>query len=100
MDLVLLASIGAVSKHAADVAHHDRRLRHRPRQRDHIGELRMVAPGIERQPVRGELRHPGADFGPGVHMGRRIGSAVADGRVGIVADRIAHAREPAAAGAD
>jgi hypothetical protein len=45
-------------------------MRHRPRQRDHIGELRMVAPGIERQPVRGELRHPGVDFGPGVHMGR------------------------------
>jgi hypothetical protein len=30
MDFVPLAGISAVAKHVADVAHHDRRLRHRP----------------------------------------------------------------------
>jgi hypothetical protein len=58
------AAACAVAKHAADVAHHDRRLWHCPRQRGHIGELRMVAPGVEHQPVRGETCHPGPDFGP------------------------------------
>ena len=54
------------------------------------GKFTMDAtpPSIERQPVRGEPRHPGADFVSGVHMGRRLGPAIADGRVGIVADRI------------
>src|SRR6516164_3532617 len=100
MDIVLLAGISAVAKHAADVAHHDRRLRYRARQRDHISELWMVTPGVKHEPVRGKPRHPGADFGPSVHMGRRVRPAVADGRIGIVADRIADARKPAAAGAD
>src|SRR6202030_1269580 len=58
------------------------------------------APAVARQPVRGESRHPGADFGPGVDMGRRVRPAVADSRVSIVADRIAYARKPAAAGTD
>src|SRR5215467_12757789 len=35
VDFVLFAGIGAVAKHAADVAHNDRHLRHRARQRDH-----------------------------------------------------------------
>ena len=38
----------------------------------HRLDLVMVAPGIEHQPVRSKPRHPGADFGPGVHMGRRV----------------------------
>ena len=73
VDFVLLTGISAVAKHATDVAHHDGRLRHRARQRDHIGELRMIAPGVERQPVRGEPRHTGADVGPRVDMGAESG---------------------------
>ena len=71
-----------------------------PRQLDHVGQLRVEHPGIQRQPQRRQLRQPGAELRPRVQPRRHVGRAVADDRIGVPATRVAHAAEPPAAGAD
>ena len=62
--LVALAGVGAVAEHAADMPHDDRGRRKGPRQVDHIGELRMIEPGVEAEPERAEPRQAGAEIRP------------------------------------
>src|SRR4029450_3035575 len=53
--LVALALVAAEPDRATDMVEHDRRARESARKVDHIGELRVVDPGVEAQPQRSEL---------------------------------------------
>ena len=71
-----------------------------PRQVDDVRHLRMEPPRIQRQPQRRQPRHPGAEIRTQIKPRLDVRRAVADHRIGVIPGRVAHATEPAAAGAD
>ena len=96
--LVAPAGIGAVAEHPADMAHDDVRAGKRARQIDHVRQLRMEYPGVQRQAERAQPGKARPEIRAPVDVRSR--RAVADDRVGVPVAGVANAAEPAAAGAD
>ena len=96
--LVAPAGIGAVAQHPADMAHDDVRAGEGTRQIDHVRQLRMEHPGVQRQPQRAQPGQARPEIRAPVDVRSR--RAVADDRVGVPVAGVANAAEPAATGPD
>ena len=81
--VVFAPGIGPHAERATDMIQDDRCRRKGAGQIDHLGQLCVVLPGLERQTERRKLGKPLAKVGAPIESLRRIGMAVADVLAGI-----------------
>src|SRR4029077_8879756 len=92
--------VGAIAEKPTHVTEDDVGLRKRAREVDHVGDLRIEDPGIERQTERCQPRHAGAEIRSLVKPRAGTHGAVADDGVGVPGSAMPHAAKTAAAGSD